>query len=332
MDKLIKNTPPVWIFGLTLLAIVVTGPLVGTSPCERAIKECYTEGVGMDSDRTSLQQACAQAPCEVKKRGALVPLAILIAGLVIVKVWFRQNAPSNTPGQPGSVAAPARSRSGDHTSGDRREPRESQPSKAAPARRATDQPGIKSAVKKTSARKSKPAPSAAVEPAGKQPGSDKSPALGEQDQSFCLAVLSGPGDQSRDALTASLARLLGTPGSEEWKSVRLADMDLLTKALAAGALFGATAERYGRGLRGDSNAGLPVSDELQQQTKKSLVSHCQAILKGDMQGIARNTDYLTDPGHAAVLEIANALADEGALSGLTKCGKEGLLRLAVVIA
>lgn len=319
MNKLIRISPPAWIFGLTLLAIILTGRFVGTSPCERALNDCYAQASASYPDGASQQQfsaaSCTASPCEVKKRGALVPLTILIAGFVFMRVWFRQNPrPVVEADASGNARAPQRP--GEASGSARGSAKKSDP----PATTLTTTPAIT------------PATTPAMTPTAAQSSSEDTLALNDEETTFCVDALRGSEGQSKEELTGSLCRLIAPTTADQWKGARLADLDLLVKALAAGALFGPVTAKYRAGLRSDADTPAEATAAMQEQTKKALGEHCLLMLRQDMQSLVASSEYPGAVSRDIVTDIALALHDDAALSGLAKCGKPGLLRLSVFLA
>lgn len=96
MRKYYGITAPVWIFLFTLVLIVASGRLVGSSPCERTLRTCESTAVQAHTNNLMLQQAyisrCSEAACKNDKSGAAVPFSLLVFGAVLYVVWRRQGA------------------------------------------------------------------------------------------------------------------------------------------------------------------------------------------------------------------------------------------------
>jgi hypothetical protein len=319
VNQLSRIPAPVWIIILTLFAIVLTGPLIGTSPCDRVIQDCYSDAGAARPDTASQQQAsaapCADIPCEVNKRGALVPITILIAGFVFMNVWFRQH--------PQAVAdADADADAGDNTSS------------GAETRRQHDGASGTATDTRKNSDPSTPAPVTASPPPPLLTSSvgASAPVNEDEERKFCHDVLRGSADPSKEKLTGSLCRLIAPTTADQWKGARLADLEMLVKSVAAAALFGPLTAKYRAGLRTDSNAVAQASPEMQELTKRALADHCLGTLQRDLQSVVASPESATALYRETVANTLSALNNEGALSSLANCGKPGLLRLSIFLA
>ena len=318
-------TPPVWIFGLTLLAIVATGGLVGTSPCDRVTRDCLSKAAQAHPDNTALQQAfvgpCAESACRDGKSGAIVPFTILILGAVVYFVWSRQAGPVRLPSSAGTGSAPSATR----------EPvPATAASKPAVARR-TSMPTPSEPTPGAPAPAAAPAtPSAAHEPVA-APSTGKSDGLTTAQRKVLLSTFHRDETTTKDTIAANVAHILGTASADAWKAPAMDDLDLLARALAVAALFGPAASKYRRGL---DAPGLPPEarlDVLNASTKKALHAQCLETLRRDLAALAAQPAYPVTLSADAVQATVQALQQPDALAGLSRCSKAALVELAAFL-
>lgn len=300
LTRSITIQPPAWIFILTLLAIVATGKLVGSSPCARVLDDCYStakQAHPLDEVRqASYAASCLEQPCEARKRGALVPLSILILGIVVLRVWLGQRAPE------------------DETPDDTRVPTR------APASAA----GRENTPRTSLSQSPVDAPSAIKAPVD---------GLSLAQRNACLETLAETDDKSRAELVYRLKGFIGGDDTQQWKAAPLSDLILLCNCLALGALLGPEKSKYRRELCSFSGETDALSGaDLNAQTKKGLLGLSLDTLRTDLHDFADMGAYPASVARQTVTNALLSLSQDDALAGLLRCSKQELVHLAEVLS
>jgi hypothetical protein len=345
-SRLDSVTPPMWIFAFTLVLIIITGGLVGSSPCERSMRDCETlarEEQPMDATlRQQYVDACSAQACSPDRTAWVLPLSILILGFVLYRLWLRHGDPENM-----KFFRDARSFSDPMPVGAGPAPtaREADPVPPAPkqARQATKAPRAKDARKADDPGKPGPAAAPAKEAPATAPEaspgtSTAPPAERELDsgaRQFCLDVLTAGDAESRDAMAGTLNRLTGGTDPDLWKGAPLADLQLLARSIAIAALAGPSSSKYRRALDDAPAAAAArkkAGGDLQELTKKELHQQCVQTLQQDLQALTRQGSYPDGVEPKTIEQLSAALQAQDALGGLSRCSKTGLVHLASFLA
>jgi hypothetical protein len=369
MSRLDAVTPPMWIFGFTLLLVIITGGFVGSSPCERAVSDCEALArEAQPADATLREQyvaECSAQACTGGKRSPLLPISILILGFVLYRLWLRHGDPEHMKffPDPGSFSDPVPAGAGTTPAAREATLEPEKPSVARQAPAAKEPPKEKETPKAKAPPKAIAPAKAKEPPKAKEPGkakeagkpkalkapakqtpdtARKAPAiaaaaadreLDAKQQTFCLQVLSADEAESREAMAGTLGRLTGAGDADLWKGAPLGDLGLLARSIAVAALIGPSSTKYRRALDGTS---ATIDDksigDLQELTKKALHEQCVQTLQRDLQALAGQGSYPRSVKAEAVGEIAAALQAEDALGGLSRCSKAGLVHLAAFLA
>ena len=313
MSKLSSITPPVWIFVCTLLLIIFTGGLVGSSPCERAITECQASAAKTYPNNEAQQQTyiseCSAPACgaESSKTSAFVPFSLIILGFVLYQVWVRQGnsgSMSFSGGEPALAgASPARAGA----------------PKASPAPAAAKKSAAPAKPKAKAKKAQAPAPAPAA-------SDDLKPAQ----EKFCLEVLAD-GEKSREEITDMLGKLTGSSDPELWKGGPLNDLEVLAKALSMAALIGPSGSKYRSAVAGKGALNLGDMTELEARTKKELHEQCVSTLTQDVKAMVAAGKYPAALSADVASSVAAAAQSADGLDGISRCSKAGLVYLAAFL-
>ncbi|MEE4279175.1 MAG: hypothetical protein V2I82_11970 [Halieaceae bacterium] len=198
----------------------------------------------------------------------------------------------------------------------------------APEKSATKAPANAPANAPTMARAATEKGDVAADKAGDQKAPKKAE-VAEHDElaaplrDFCLSVLNDEEVPTHESLGSHLEKLTGV-SHDAWKPAPLADLDLLARVLATGALHGPGGSKYRRFLAKGKSAAKS-SAELEERTKKDLHKHCVTALQAD----AQTWDIAALP---AAQQALSKLKGEKSLGGLARLGKPTLVQLAAFLS
>lgn len=324
MSKLKAVTPPVWILILTLVAIVATGALFGKSSRERTAYGCESLAIEAHPNHATAQKAylarCLAQPSVSGKSMALVLLSILMLGVGLYSVWWRQrnsggmSLPRTSASPPESALAVT----------------DSLAKTAPPATTPSVSPGSTlSASPRATEDKGAAAESPDASGAGAVAMGD---GLSAAHRQLCVDALQAKEEPSKEEVAGNLGHFLGTSDTQLYKPAPLDDLELLAKCLAVAALAGPEGSRYRRAFQ------MPPRDfadrdleALQAKTKKALHTLCVETLRQDLGAIAKRSSFPASLSSASVVATADALHAEGALAGLSRCSKAALVHLAAFL-
>ena len=301
MRKYYGITAPVWIFLLTLVLIVLSGRIVGSQSCGRAVENCESSAMQLHPNSPALRQdyvsGCTESACSSGKSGAVVPFSMLALGVVFYVVWLRTGDSSDRDSSAINTASAA--------SG----PAPARSSAAPESRQAA------TAARTTSATSSVPTA---------EPPPTTTPAAGES--TVYLDALQADGEQSKEELAGWLSRLTGISGADRWKGAPAGDLTLLKRAIATAAALGPADSKYRNRVGADTDGS-----ELDALTKKTLHQHCIDVLRADLATLASAATCPGELSDTSVRETLNALDAPQALAGLARLSKSTLVSLAAFL-
>jgi hypothetical protein len=320
MRKYYGITTPVWIFLFTLLLVVITGGIVGTSPCERTVRNCEATAQRAHTNNLTLQQAyisrCSEEACKSGKSSAALPFSILVLGAVLYIVWLRQGDSGDRDSSPAARSATTQG--------------------AAPAASGTPATS-KAPAQPTSASAASSAPPSAPPsaPEGKrkaatEPGAKSAPktSFSPGEKAVYFDALKLNAEQPKEDLAQGLCRLTGVADADLWKGAPADDLALLNRSIATAALLSPAGSKY----RNRTGAGSTGKEALDAMTKKALHQQCVTALRADLKSLAGADAYPQELSKTTVRDTIASLDEEGALAGLSRLSKAGLITLAAFLS